>query len=494
MVTLKNYSVHSLRLKRSLIVALICCGVCSNGVYSMDAATELMLRETIEQGKFIQIPGPNPIIRPGPESAWDDLVVEAADAFEEKGKYYFYYHATDRRENSYELGVATAKSPLGPFKKHGDKPVLEVGPEGSWDEEHVACAMIVRAEDEEDDTYYMWYSGCDKLSKWSIGLATGPSPVGPWKKYEGNPVVDDFGYMGGALKVDGKYRLYTAWPINTPWSKSDFIKSRSLDYHSDYSPLAVAIGDKPEGPFTKYPRNPLMVRGEPGDWDDGGISEAEVLYDNGMFHMFYGAVRTFGPRIESVGYAYSFDGFKWYKYGRNPVATYHANPGAAAFAEIHAIIERPFIYVYHTLRPIEHGGESYPWNEDLGVQVLVTQTPFSLDMPALTVDSLDAGKTTALADAPPICLSNITRLSLSAECRYGKKAKKPIRVHVRASSDGLKYDTADLYTLDNDLQPGKLARKTFEVKSKVRFIKVMLENLDGSESVSDVKIIATLGS
>jgi hypothetical protein len=84
-------------------------------------------------------------------------------------------------------------------------------------------------------------------------------------------------------------------------------------------------------------------------------------------------------------------------------------------------------------------------------------------------------------------------LSLTAECKYSKKAKKPIRIHVRASYDGLKYDTTDLYTLDNDLQPGQLSRKTFQLDSKVRFTKVMVENLDESESVSEVKIIATLG-
>ncbi|MHC4546982.1 MAG: hypothetical protein ACYSYL_21115 [Planctomycetota bacterium] len=34
--------------------------------------------ELIENGVFIQIPGPNPIITPGPEGAWDDGVTEAA--------------------------------------------------------------------------------------------------------------------------------------------------------------------------------------------------------------------------------------------------------------------------------------------------------------------------------------------------------------------------------------------------------------------------------
>ncbi len=114
-------------------------------------------------------------------------------------------------------------------------------------------------------------------------------------------------------------------------------------------------------------------------------------------------------------------------------------------------------------------------------------------MPALYLETLAAATTTALESAVPICLSNITQLSLTAECVYGEKAKKPIRVHVRASYDGLKYDTADLYTLDNDLRPGQLARRTFQLESKVRFIKVMVENPNENEDVSEVKIIATLG-
>ncbi len=153
--------------------------------------------------------------------------------------------------------------------------------------------------------------------------------------------------------MKGKYRLYTAHQISSP------------GYKGDYSPLAVALADSPEGPWTKYEGNPLMERGELGDWDDGGISEAEMLFHNGMYHMFYGGTELYGPRLESVGYAYSFD--------------------------------------------------------------------------------------------------------------------------------GINYDTSDLLTFDDEVKPGQLSRKTFELDTKVRFIKVLVENLDESESVSNVKITASLG-
>lgn len=450
-------------------------------------AVESVRQMAIEMSEFIQIPGANPILRPGPKGAWDDVVIEAADAFEDLGTYYVYYHAISTLATGrfqYQLGVASATNPMGPFKKHGDNPIVPVGPKGAWDEGATACAMVLK---EDDKKYYMWYWAMDAENTWgheAVGLATAEHPLGPWKKYEGNPVIDDFGYVGGAIKHDGKYLIYSAYPLSVN------------GYKGDYGPLAVAIADKPEGPYVKYTGNPIMVKGSPGDWDDGGISEAEVLYQNGMFHMFYGGTRIHGPRLEHIGYAYSFDGFEWFKYGKNPVASRHANPNAAAFAEVHAIIELPYIYVYHTMRPESYEKRSYPWKidgEDIGVQVLTTQRPFRIDMPAFYREKLAAGETTTLSDAPPICLSNITQLSLTVECKYSDKATKPLRIHVRSSYDAINYDTTDLYALDNVLQPGRLARKTFHLESKAKFITVLVENLDEKENVCDIQITATVG-
>jgi hypothetical protein len=42
--------------------------------------------------------------------------------------------------------------------------------------------------------------------------------------------------------------------------------------------------------------------------------------------------------------------------------------------------------------------------------------------------------------------------------------------------------------------PGQRVSKTVEMDTPAKFIKIRVENLDGSQSVSDVKITATLGS
>lgn len=451
-----------------------------------DAATKpARQNDLLEKGVFIQVPGPNPILRVG-DDGWDDSNIEMAGIFKDFGTYYLYYHAVGGG-TGFQVGVATSKHPLGPFKKYEGNPVLKLGPEGSWEETHVACAVIIK---EELDRYYMWYCGKSRAAQkrenrssnnvWDIGLATARHPLGPWKKYEGNPIIPDFGYNSATVKVNGKYYLYTAHPIGSTIP--------------DYSPMKVALADAPEGPWTRFDDNPVLNRGERGEWDDGGFSDASVIYHSGVFHMFQAGAKEYAPRIktrESVGYAYSYDGFHFTEYGLNPIATREANPNAAAFAEPRVLIEFPYIYIYHTLR-YKQENPPYANLEDIGVQVIATQTPFRFAMPILVKDKIAPGESTILEESPPVCLSHIKAIALTAHCEYDPAAQGPIRLHVVSSSDGLVYDTADLYTFDHDFQPGKMARKTFEFNTHVRFLKTIVENLDKEAAVSKVKIIATL--
>ena len=198
--------------------------------------------------KFIHIPGPNPILSAGEAGTWDEGVLEVCDVVEDSGTYYLYYHATGQGK-SYRIGVATAPQPLGPFTKHGDGPVLDLGPTGSWDDCWVACAAVLKVG---VDRYYMWYSakgGPPVPSKEvvSIGLATAPHPLGPWTKHEANPIIKDFGYVGGVANANGKLHLYTEHPIGSTGP--------------DYGPFCLAVADHPEGPWTIWSGNPVLRQG-----------------------------------------------------------------------------------------------------------------------------------------------------------------------------------------------------------------------------------------
>ena len=420
--------------------------------------------------QFIQIPGPNPILVPGDESAWDGGVIEASNVFKDGETYYLYYHGTPKDEKKwartgYRLGVATAPHPLGPWTKYEGNPIIDLGPEESWEDAWVACAAVLK---EESDKYYMWYSG-----NRCIGLAYASNPLGPWEKYEDNPVVDeDFGYLGGVVKVGDKYYMYHEYPISGS--------------SPDLGPFALATAEKPEGPWTRYENSkPVLPAGDWGAWDDGGYSEAGALYHDGVFHIFYGAAKW--AKLESIGYAYSFDGYNFVKHPCNPVAPRENNPDASGFAEVHALWEPPFFYLYHTLRYISRGGE------DLGVQILTTNPSFRLPMPVISFDSIAPGTTSELQDCPPISLAHISDLALTAECTYHADAKSGLRIHVRASCDGINCDSEDLSTVDIPLVPGQNVCKTVDLDTNAMFIKVLVENLDNAHEVANVKVTATLG-
>jgi sucrose-6-phosphate hydrolase SacC (GH32 family) len=68
-----------------------------------------------------------------------------------------------------------------------------------------------------------------------------------------------------------------------------------------------------------YEGNPVLVAGEVGAWDAGGVSSPQVIYHNGLFHMLYTGRDTSTPIRLAVGYATSEDGFNWTRYEDNPV-------------------------------------------------------------------------------------------------------------------------------------------------------------------------------
>lgn len=264
-------------------------------------------------------------------------------------------------------------------------------------------------------------------------------------------------------------------------------------YHPNGYRVGVATAEQPEGPWEKNPDNPIFSPGDWGAWDDGGYSEAAVRYSDGVFHLFYGGAKTW--KLESIGYAHSFDGYNFTKYAGNPVVTLQSVPDASGFAEVKALIEPPFIYLYHTLRYFNRNiGEDGQWiGEDLGMQVLSTSPTFRLPMPVLCIESLGASQTTANDECIPIGMQNVESCALTVECEFDKHTKNGLRLHLRSSYDGLSWDTRDMKTFDIEADAGGRIQETMDFFPTCRFFKVLCENLDDSSDISQLKVAATLG-
>ena len=71
----------------------------------------------------------NPILSPGPEGAWDSLVIDDAHLIRREDRWWMYYKGRTARESGAQTkwGLALADSPTGPFVKQGTRPIFPSG-------------------------------------------------------------------------------------------------------------------------------------------------------------------------------------------------------------------------------------------------------------------------------------------------------------------------------------------------------------------------------
>ncbi|HEY9195615.1 MAG TPA: family 43 glycosylhydrolase, partial [Mucilaginibacter sp.] len=179
------------------------------------------------------------------ERAWAPTIAS------KNGKYYYYYSA------NVNIGVAVSDKPIGPFKDPLGKPLIPRGTRGGqmidpmvfvdddgsaylyWgqgqcnivklNDDMISCdtSKIVSIKPEgynegpfvikRKGIYYLMWSEYDTRDpRYSIAYATSTSPVGPFKKAVGYPVLKGKGVVKGAghhsvVQVPGKDEWYIAY-------------------------------------------------------------------------------------------------------------------------------------------------------------------------------------------------------------------------------------------------------------------------------------------
>ncbi|MCW0484490.1 family 43 glycosylhydrolase [Gaoshiqia sediminis] len=161
---------------------------------------------------------------------------------EKQGKLYVYYTGRDKSNHKITIAVASADSPEGPFTDHGPlmisdnietidafeirddngdlyliwkevyfpgkpsviyaQPITEdrrrvygqkqelIRNDQEWEEAIVEGPCIFKR----DDFFYLFYSAgncCDIACNYKIGVARSKNLLGPWEKYEANPILSD---------------------------------------------------------------------------------------------------------------------------------------------------------------------------------------------------------------------------------------------------------------------------------------------------------------
>ncbi len=216
------------------------------------------------------------------KDVWADRWFWAPEVYEVNGKFYMYYSADEH------ICVATADSPAGPFRQEVKQPI--------WDEKSIDTSLFIDddgtpylyfvrftdgnviwvAEMNDDLTgikqetlkecirvgepwelsqdkpakvaegpsilkkegvYYLIYSANHFESKnYGVGYATSDSPMGPWRKYEGNPILQRADGLTGTghgapfCCKDGswKYIFHAHWDSAEVQPRVSYIKDLAI--------------------------------------------------------------------------------------------------------------------------------------------------------------------------------------------------------------------------------------------------------------------------
>jgi hypothetical protein len=113
------------------------------------------------------------------------------------GVYYLFYMGTsDGSVYTKRIGLATSTSLYGPWKR-SDKPILEAGAKGSWDDCNTTNPAFLFYPDGRAFLYYKSWNEEEYRSQTGkiranrkYGLAIADSINGTYLRYEGNPIVD----------------------------------------------------------------------------------------------------------------------------------------------------------------------------------------------------------------------------------------------------------------------------------------------------------------
>jgi hypothetical protein len=152
------------------------------------------------------------ILAPRGPGFWDATTCHNPLIKKVDGKYcLFFMGNSNGRTNTKRIGMATADSLNGPWKRP-DQPLLEAGEEGAWDDHCTTNPAFIKHPNGQYWLYYKsWNTSEYENSKdpairgnRKYGLAIADQLEGPYKKYSGNPVID-FSSKGGNKQFEDAF-------------------------------------------------------------------------------------------------------------------------------------------------------------------------------------------------------------------------------------------------------------------------------------------------
>lgn len=237
----------------------------------------------------------NPILPLGAPGAWDDLEAAYAHVLFDGSMHQMWYSGSEA-QYSYRIGYATSTDGISSWNKHAN-PVLGVGAPGAFDNAEVWLPWVLF----DGDLYKMWYTG--NINNGGIGYITTTDPTS-WTRQRTTPVLTGGGSGAWDNLAFGPVVLYKD-SLYHMWYGGH--SSQSGLWQTGYATSADGVT------WNKHSANPVLPVGAASDWDAVAAIVGSVIFEDGLYHMWYHGTSGDPFSGGKIGYATSPDGVNWTK-------------------------------------------------------------------------------------------------------------------------------------------------------------------------------------
>jgi len=184
------------------------------------------------------------------------------------------------------------------WKRDKNNPIIPHGETGSFNQFESGQSYVVH----DGQYFHMLFSGSIKTGngfEYQIGYARSEN-ADKWTKYNIEKVILDnekIKFPGPMLYLDGYYKMW-------------YTENENIYY------ACTKAQGQPVSAMVRYSDSPILSRGDTQAWDKDGVIIGSILYEWGMYRMWYTG-KSGGE--SKIGYATSGDGITWNKYPGNPV-------------------------------------------------------------------------------------------------------------------------------------------------------------------------------
>jgi len=165
----------------------------------------------------------------------------------------------------------------------------------------------------DNDTFKLWFAQGDSTGeRVFIHYATSPDGINWTEHPEGTLPPGDSGTWDSKVR-DTPCVIKDSFGYKLWYTGADHIGPP----YDDSLTLVIGFATSNDGINWDAWQEPVLLKGPPGSWDSKWIESPAVIYEDGIYKMWYTGVSENG--IVQIGYATSTNGWDWEKDTSNPV-------------------------------------------------------------------------------------------------------------------------------------------------------------------------------